>query len=93
MSHNWQIVDGLECRLPEDVVRPDFAAIVDEGDRFVARIMYLKKMETGLSKFADTDKPEAKIICFGRNEYFSKSEIEKNRRFNTIMYSTNSKHQ
>ena len=37
------IVDELEYRLPEEVVRPDFAAILDEDDRFIARSMYLKR--------------------------------------------------
>ena len=44
-----RIVDELGYRLPEVVVRPDFAAILDEDDRFIAMQMYLKQMEKNLS--------------------------------------------
>ena len=37
-----RMVDELGYRLPEAVVRPNFAAILDEDDRFIARQMYLK---------------------------------------------------
>ena len=38
-----KMVDQLGYRLPEELVRPNFAAIEDGGDGFIARQMYLKK--------------------------------------------------
>ena len=38
-------IDELTYRRPDEVVRPDFAAIEDEDDRYVARQMYMKKLE------------------------------------------------
>ena len=46
---------GMEAsipRLPEKVVRPDFADIEDKNDRFIARSIYLKKMEENLNILA-----------------------------------------
>ena len=37
------IVEELEYCLPEEVGRPDFAAIVDEHDRYIARQMYQRR--------------------------------------------------
>ena len=34
-----------EYKLYKEVVRPDFAIVVDEDDRFIAKDMYLIKME------------------------------------------------
>ena len=38
-----RIVDELEYRLPEEVERPNFAAIQDEDDRIIARSMHIKR--------------------------------------------------
>ena len=38
-------MNGLEYRLPVEVVRPDIAAIEDDDDRYIARQVYLKKIE------------------------------------------------
>ena len=38
-----RIVDELEYRLPEEFERPDFAAIADKYDRFIARSVCLKR--------------------------------------------------
>ena len=46
-------MDELECRLPEEVVRPDFAAIEDENNRNITRQVYLKKIEKILNILSD----------------------------------------
>ena len=51
-----RIVDELEYSLPEEVTRPNFAAIDDEFDRSIARSMVLKKMEKNLSMTAEIKK-------------------------------------
>ena len=38
-----RMVDELGYRLPEAVVRPNFAAILDEDDRFIARQKYISR--------------------------------------------------
>ena len=38
-------MDELEYRLPEEVARPNFAAIEDDDDRYIVRQGYLKKIE------------------------------------------------
>ena len=56
-----RIVDDFEYRIPEEVVRPDFAAIDDEDDRYIASSMYLNKMENNLNILAETDKEKPKF--------------------------------
>ena len=46
-------INELEYRFPEEVVRPNFAAIVDEDARFIAREMYLKKIQKTLDMLAE----------------------------------------
>ena len=38
-------VDELEYKSPEEVQRPYFAAFVSEDDKYIAKKMYLKKIE------------------------------------------------
>ena len=53
-------VEELTYREPEEVVRPDFAAITDEDDRYVARQMYMKALEQNLiiQREAEKEKPK-----------------------------------
>ena len=71
-----RIGDKLEYRLPEEVVRPDFAAILDEDNRFIARIMYLKMMENNLSIFAEIEKKKPKFYAFIEMNVSERSEAE-----------------
>ena len=71
-----RIVDELEYRLPEEVVRPDFAAIEDEDDRFIARSMYLKKMEKNLSILAEIEKEKPKLYALIEMNISERSEVE-----------------
>ena len=45
------------------MVRPELAAILDEDDRFIARSIYLKKMEKNLSIFAEIEKEKPKLYA------------------------------
>ena len=51
-----RIVEELEYRLPDEVERPDFAAIEDEDDRYIARQIYLKKIEKNLNILAEIER-------------------------------------
>ena len=51
-----KLVEQLEYRLPEEVERPNFAAIADEDVRYIARQIYLKKIEKNLNILAEIDK-------------------------------------
>ena len=44
-----RLINELQYRLPGEIERPDFVAIVDENDRFVAKHLYLKRMGQNLS--------------------------------------------
>ena len=57
-----RVIDELEYRLPEEVERPDFAAIKDEDDKFIARSIYLKKLEENLNMLAEMER-ERSLSC------------------------------
>ena len=44
-----RVVEKLEYHLPNEVVLPEFAAFGDEDDRYIARQIYLKKLEKNLN--------------------------------------------
>ena len=56
-------IDELEYRLLKEIVRPDFAVIEDEDDRFIARQMYQKKMERNLCILAEIEKEKPKLYA------------------------------
>ena len=58
-----RIVDELEYRLPEEVIRPDFVAIEDEDHRFFARSMFLKMSEKHLSILAEIKKEKPTLYA------------------------------
>ena len=80
------MVDELEYRLPEVVARPNFAAILDEDDRFVARQMYLKQMEKNLNMLAEIEreKPELYALIEMNISEWSEVEIKKCTNFEII---------
>ena len=71
-----RIVDELAYRLPEEVVRPDFAAIEDEDDRYIARQVYLKKIEKNLQILADIEKEKPILFALTEMNISERSEVE-----------------
>ena len=67
-------MDDLEYRLPEEVARPDFAAIKEEDDRFIARSMHLKKGGKYLRILADLEKDEPKLYALIEMSISERSE-------------------
>ena len=70
------LVDELEYRLPEKVKRPDFAIIADGDDRFIARKLYLKKLEKNLSILAEIEKEKPKLYALIGINISKRSEVE-----------------
>ena len=51
-----RVVEELKYRLPEEVVRPNFAAIEDDDDKHIARQIYLKQVEKNINILAEIEK-------------------------------------
>ena len=60
----------LEYRLPEEVIRPDFAAIENDDDKYIARQIYLKKIEKNLNTLAETEKKKPKLYAINIKNIF-----------------------
>ena len=71
-----RIVDELEYRLPEEVVRPNFAAIQDEYDRIIARSMHLKKMEKNRSILAEIEKEKPNLYALVEMNISERREVK-----------------
>ena len=54
-------IEELTYREPEPVARPNFAAIEDEDDKYVARQMYMKALEQNLQIQRECEKEKPKL--------------------------------
>ena len=68
-------MDELGYRLPGVVVRPNFAVILNEADRFIARKIYLKQMEKNLSILAGIEKVKPKLHGLIEMNISERSEV------------------
>ena len=71
-----RVVEELEYRLPKEVDRPDFAASVDEDDRYIARQMHLQKIEKNLNMLAEIEKEKPKLSAITMTNISERSETE-----------------
>ena len=62
---------------------PDFAAILDESDRLIARSMFLKKMEKNLSMLAEIKKEKPRLYALTEMNI---SEIKTSTNFDTYEF-------
>ena len=67
-------MDELGYKLSEVVVRPNFVAILDEDDRFIARQMYLKQMKKNISMLAEIEKQKPKLYTLIEMNISERSE-------------------
>ena len=71
------MVDVLEYRLTKEVARPDFAAIEDDNDdRYIARQVYLKKIEKNLNILADIEKEKPRLYALTEMNISERREMK-----------------